>query len=82
MRITSKGQVTIPQDIRDTAGLLPGTDVDFVIDEAGVVRLVKAEPAHGKPSRGERIVARLRGSATANQRMTTDEIMALMRGED
>ncbi len=40
MRITSTGQVTIPQDVRESAGLMPGTDVAFEI-EAGVVRWVK-----------------------------------------
>jgi len=29
MRITSKGQVTIPKDIRERAGLLPNTEVEF-----------------------------------------------------
>ena len=77
MRITSKGQVTIPQEIREKAGLLPGTEVEFVL-EAGTVTIRKvAEPlARG---RGARIVDRLAGSATI--KMTTDEIMALMRGE-
>ena len=32
MRITSKGQVTIPQAVREHAGLLPNTEVEFVID--------------------------------------------------
>ena len=32
MRITSKGQVTIPQEIREHAGLLPNTEVEFIID--------------------------------------------------
>jgi AbrB family looped-hinge helix DNA binding protein len=77
MRITSKGQVTIPIDIREKAGLLPNTEVEFLYDGKSV-RLVRA--ARGKrPSRGERIVKRLWGSATV--RMTTDEIMALTRGE-
>ena len=40
MRITAKGQVTIPQEVRERAGLMPGTDVEFEL-EAGVVRLVK-----------------------------------------
>ena len=35
--ITTKGQVTIPQEIRERAGLMPGTDVEFQI-QAGVVR--------------------------------------------
>jgi AbrB family looped-hinge helix DNA binding protein len=41
MRITAKGQVTFPRDVRERTGLMPGTDVAFEI-EAGVVRLVKS----------------------------------------
>jgi AbrB family looped-hinge helix DNA binding protein len=77
MRITSKGQVTIPQELREKAGLLPGTEVEFVLD-AGMVHIRKVEPPL-RPGRGAQIVARLKGSATV--KMTTDEIMALMRGE-
>jgi AbrB family looped-hinge helix DNA binding protein len=78
MRITSKGQVTIPQAIREAAGLLPGCEVEFRLED-GVVRLLPATVRKGL-SRGERIVQRLRGSATV--RMSTDEIMALTRGEE
>ena len=42
MRITSKGQVTIPQEIRERAGLLPNTEVEFIYD-GKTVRLVKAD---------------------------------------
>jgi len=75
MRITSKGQVTIPAEIRERAGLLPNTEVDFEYD-GQTVRLVRAVNAK-KPSRGEQLVARLRGSGDI--KMTTDEIMALTR---
>ena len=51
MRITSKGQVTIPQDIREQAGLLPHTEVEFVYD-GKTVRIVRAD--EGKTSRGAR----------------------------
>jgi bifunctional DNA-binding transcriptional regulator/antitoxin component of YhaV-PrlF toxin-antitoxin module len=78
MRITSKGQVTIPQQIREAAGLLPHTEVTFELDGA-VVRIVKAGVATGKPDRGRMLVTRLRGRG--NRRMTTDEIMSLTRGE-
>ena len=78
MRITSKGQVTIPVEIRERAGLLPGTEVDFELADDGV-RLVPAKARRGE-TRGERAVRLLRGSATV--KMTTDEIMNLTRGED
>ena len=78
MRITSKGQVTIPQAVREQTGLLPNTDVDFVVDGEDV-RIVKA--ASGKrPSRGATAVRRLRG-AGGRIRLTTDQIMALTRGD-
>lgn len=75
MRITSKGQVTIPQDIREQLGLLPNTEVQFEIDRDGV-RITKAADA-GR-SRGRSLVSHTRGRATT--RMTTDQIMRLMRG--
>ncbi|HEX3584139.1 MAG TPA: AbrB/MazE/SpoVT family DNA-binding domain-containing protein [Thermoanaerobaculia bacterium] len=75
MRITSKGQVTIPQEIREQFGLLPDTEVDFVI-KRNSVQLVKAKERK-RTTRGARIVQRLRGTATV--RMTTDEILALTR---
>jgi AbrB family looped-hinge helix DNA binding protein len=78
MRITSKGQVTIPVGIREKAGLLPGTEVDFEL-AGDSVRIVRAEAPKGE-TRGQKIVRRLRGSATV--KMSTDEIMALTRGED
>ena len=77
MRITSKGQVTIPVDIRERAGLLPQTDVEFEFDGQSV-RIVRAKS--DKPSgRGARIVAHLLGRGDVA--MSTDEIMALTRGE-
>jgi len=78
MRITSKGQVTIPQAVREEAGLLPNTEVDFVVED-GHVTIRKARPMHPS-SRGNRAVRLLRGQARVI-RMTTDEIMALTRGE-
>ena len=78
MRITSKGQVTIPQAVREQAGLLPNTDVEFVVD-AGGVRIMKAVSGR-RPSRGAAAIRRLRG-ASGRIHMTTDEIMALTRGE-
>jgi AbrB family looped-hinge helix DNA binding protein len=79
MRITTKGQVTIPQEIREELGLLPNTEVTFdVVD--GEVRLRKARRRGKRLSRGDGVVARLRGMPASNK-LTTDEIMALMRGK-
>ena len=79
MRITTKGQVTIPQAIREAAGLLPHTEVEFVMDDQGV-RLVKTSQDGPRPDRGKMLVALLRGRG--DHVMTTDEIMALTRGGD
>jgi AbrB family looped-hinge helix DNA binding protein len=73
MRVTSKGQVTIPQEIRERFGFLPETEVEFRV-EGGTVRLVKIKSPRG---RGQSVVNRLRGSADV--KMTTDEILALTR---
>jgi len=75
MRITSKGQVTIPQHIREAAGLLPRTEVEFVLED-GRVYVRRLE---GTPGRGSALVEHLRGRGTVS--MTTDEIMRLTRDE-
>ena len=79
MQITSKGQVTIPQEIRNRLGLLPYTKVEFELagDHA---RIRKAGGEAGESARGRLVLDALRG--TANTRMTTDEIMALTRGQE
>ena len=76
MRISTKGQITIPQDIRELAGVGPGDEMDFVYED-GVIKLVRSE---GTKTRGQRLVEHMWGRATV--RMTTDEIMALTRGDD
>lgn len=77
MRITSKGQVTIPVAIRERLGLLPNSEVEFVVD-GNTVRIRKARGRRTR-ARGRSIVEHLRGKATSA--MTTDQIMALTRGE-
>jgi AbrB family looped-hinge helix DNA binding protein len=74
-RVTSKGQVTIPAEIRQRFGFFPDTEVEFVVD-GETVRIRRVE--NGDGGRGPRLVGRLRGRG--NIRMTTDEIMALTRG--
>jgi AbrB family looped-hinge helix DNA binding protein len=73
MKITSKGQVTIPQDIREKMGLLPETEVEFVV-RGNTVQLVKAKQPS---SRGAAVVRAIRGRATT--KMSTDDIMKLTR---
>ncbi|MHB8058478.1 MAG: AbrB/MazE/SpoVT family DNA-binding domain-containing protein [Desulfuromonadaceae bacterium] len=76
MRVTSKGQVTIPRSVRQSLGIFPQSEVEFVVEGTTVfLRTVTSEV-----SRGKKLVESLRGRATV--RMTTDEIMAFTRGED
>ena len=79
MGITSKGQITIPQEIRNKLGLLPNTEVEFKI-VGDAVELRKAKPKTQYGARGQAVIKALWG--TANTGMTTEEIMALTRGED
>jgi antitoxin PrlF len=73
MRVTEKGQVTIPKDVRDAIGIGAGSEVEFELaGDAIVLRKV-----HDGPSRGSRLAARLRGRGDVV--MSTDEIMALTR---
>jgi len=74
--VTSKGQVTIPKKVRDLLGITPGAAVIFELTPAGEVVLRRGElQGKRRPSR----FTRLRGAATV--RMTTDEIIALTRGQ-
>jgi len=75
MRITAKGQVTIPAEIREKMGLLPNTEVEFKID-GETVRLIKVKTQN---QRGSELIARMRGKATTG--MSTEQIMALTREE-
>ena len=76
MRVTSKGQVTIPKEIRRKLGISSYSEVEFVVEGNTVI----LRPAQDAPARGKRVVESLRGRATV--KMTTDEIMALTRGEE
>jgi antitoxin PrlF len=72
MRVTAKGQVTIPQAIRERLGIQPGTEVAFEV-KGDAIRITKTAPS----KRGSAVVDRLRGSG--HGRMSTDEILALTR---
>lgn len=75
MRITSKGQVTIPQQIRRELGLEPGDEVTIEVRD-GVAQVL---PVHGPTGRGRRIVAALLGQGDVP--LSTDDLMALTRGD-
>lgn len=73
MRITSKGQVTIPLEVRERLGWPPGTRVEFDV-EGDEARIRRVGDAAGP---GVTLIARMRG--TASRKLSTDEIMALTR---
>lgn len=73
-RVTAKGQVTIPKPVRERLGIQPGSAVRFDLAPDGRVLLVKVD--------GERPLSRfemMRGRAGTG--LSTDEIMALTRGD-
>lgn len=82
MRVTSKGQVTIPIAIREKLGIMEETELEFSVEgNRGIFE--KVPPKNGRRSRGERAVALLAGSATdTSLGLTTDEILRLTRGDD
>lgn len=76
MRLTSKGQVTIPQEIREKLGLLPFVEVEFDV----VGDSVRIRKKRGAKSRGRMLLEAMRRAPKGNG-MTTDQIMALTRGD-
>ncbi|MGZ8172124.1 MULTISPECIES: AbrB/MazE/SpoVT family DNA-binding domain-containing protein [Methylobacter] len=77
MRVTSKGQVTIPQNVRESMGILPAeTEIEFLQDENGRWYINKAKTSKKKK------VSRFRTAHNSGKlTMSTDDIMALTRGE-
>lgn len=77
MKLTTKGQVTIPQSIRERLGLLPWTEVEFdVVGESVRIRK-KVTTAR----RGQRVVDAMRRAPKPKRGMTTDQLMAFTRSE-
>jgi antitoxin PrlF len=70
MRVTQKGQVTIPLEVRRALGIVPGTQVRFELD-SGTARLV---PDHDQAAAE---IGRMRGAGDVD--LSTDEILALTR---
>jgi AbrB family looped-hinge helix DNA binding protein len=75
MKVTTKGQVTIPLAVREQMGIYPGSEVDFHV-EGDTIKVIPVEKALKYE---HKLSARLRGQGTV--KMSTDEIMALTRGE-
>ncbi len=70
MRVTQKGQVTIPLEVRRALGIRPGSDVDFQLDTDGARLVVDRDRAAAE-------IARVRGAGDGE--LSTDEILALTR---
>ena len=75
MRINSKGQVTIPAELRHRHGFAEGDEVE-VVEDGDTLRIVHASWG---ASRGQRVVERMRGRARDG--VSTDQLMELLRGE-
>jgi AbrB family looped-hinge helix DNA binding protein len=75
VRVTTKGQVTIPQKIRKMLNITPATEVEFIVGEDNRVFIQKVEDQENNG-----MFTTLRGSATI--KMTTEEIMALTRSDE
>jgi len=74
-KVTSKGRSTLPRAVRDLLGIGPGRVIDFERAAEGRIVLVKVG-ATPRPNRFERLRGR------AGKGLSTNEIMALLRGED
>lgn len=79
MRVTEKGQVTIPKEIRDRLNIGPGSEVDFIADDKGA-RLVVV--SSGSEMSGDDFEAWLksRSGSFDTGGMTADEFMEFLRG--
>lgn len=73
MRVTEKGQVTIPKHLRDELGIGSGTEVEFQRDDQSII----IRKLDNGDTRGSRMVGRLRGRGDVQ--LTTEQIMALTR---
>lgn len=80
MRVTVKGQVTIPVEMREKLGLHPNSEVEFAL-VGDSVRIRKAR-GKGRKTRGERLLELMRQAPRPTPGMTTDQLMAMTRGED
>lgn len=84
MRVTTKGQVTIPKDVRTKLGITAGSEVDFVERPDGVVELVRPEK---NPGQDTVLLRKLndwfqRIEGTGDSGLSADEIMAMTRDRD
>jgi len=82
MRVNANGQVTLPRELLERVGIRPGEEIELG-HEGNVITLRKLEKEPPRElTKGEQLVARIAGTATANRDLSTDEIMKLLRGDD
>jgi len=79
MKVTIKGQVTIPLALRERFGLRPGTEVEFIAED-NTLQMRPRRKTRKAATAYDHWLAKAAGSA--KQGRTTDEIMAITRGED
>lgn len=82
MKLTADGQITIPEHIRQQAGLSPGSELEIRFENG---RLWMEKVSTDSEMKRQKILQAMRqaeGSATANFDLSTDEVMRLTRGED
>lgn len=77
MLMNGKGQVTVPANIRARRGWHPGDEFEFVEEDDQIV----LRPMPTAETRGQRLVRRAYGTATANRDKSTDELMAMLRDD-
>lgn len=80
MRVTSKGQVTIPENVRRDAGFLPGTDVEFMVRDGEVILRRRAGQRSLREKQLREHLGRWRGSA--GEGWTTAKVMSLTRDDE
>lgn len=79
MRVTEKGQVTIPKEIRDRLGIGPGSAVDFIASGRGAMLVKIAEASDPAIRDFDDWLERVQGTVDLGG-MTTDEFMEFLRG--
>lgn len=70
MKVTQKGQVTIPREIRQALGIRTGSEVQFQLDDDGARLIVDRQGTEDE-------IVRMRGAGDVQ--LSTDEILALTR---
>ncbi len=76
--MTSKGQITIPKEVRAHLGVVPGDRLDFAIGPDGAVRVL----SHSRPVRDLFGLLRRPGQAAASLAAIDDSILGVVAEED